>query len=221
MRRFAAAGIAALIVAVGGAVALAATTRSGARAAPEALKPGGVRLTTSFGWGGLSRAHEPIVTGFDLWFPTGSQYNGGRYPSCSQSRLDRKGPAGCPSGAIMGSGSGTAYADNTITRPKITVVNGGASEVFFYVVMNNPARVREAVVGHIKRVSGRFTYHLVVKIPQNLQVVAGVPIKLTSLHISAGRGKWLAITSAPAGIRVGTTYSTGFKTSYLVWVQNS
>lgn len=226
MRKLAAAAIAVLMIAAGGAVALAAT-RPGARPASPGLKPGsrkhpqGVRLSTTFGWSGLSRSREPIVTGFDLWFPRRSQYNGARYPSCSESRLDRDGPQRCPSGSIMGAGSGIAYAAQAITRPSITVVNGGANEVFFFVVMNNPARVREAVVGHLKHLSGKFAYHLSVKIPKNLQVVAGTPIKLTSLHITAGKAKWLAITGAPAGVEVDTTYSTGFKTSYLVWVQDS
>jgi hypothetical protein len=223
MRKLAAAVVAALLVAAGGAVALAAVNRP---AAPT-LKPGskkhpqGVKLSTTFGWGGVSRAREPIVTGFDLWFPKGSQYNGARYPRCSLKRLDKRTPSGCPKGSIMGSGSGVAYAAQTITRPKITVVNGGAHEVFFFVRMNNPARVREAVVGHITRLRGRFTYHLSTKIPKNLQVVAGVPIKLTSLRITAGKGKWLAITAVPAGIKVDTRYQTGFHTSYLLWVQDS
>jgi hypothetical protein len=218
MRKVAAAGVATIVLAVGTAVALASSTNSRATAR---LKPGGVTLSTTFGWGGLPRSLAPIVTGFGLWFPRGSQYNGGRYPSCSVSKIDAGGPAACPKGSIMGSGSGVAYASNTITRPKITVVNGGAKQVLFYVVLNNPARVRKAVVGHITRVSGKFVYHLSAVIPKELRVVAGVPIKLTSLKITAGKGKWLAITSAPAGIEVDTSYSTGFKTSALVWVQNS
>jgi hypothetical protein len=218
MRKVAAPGVAVMALAVGTAVALASSTTS---RAPAPLKPGGVKLTTTFGWRGLSRARAPIITGFGMWFPIGSRYNGSRYPSCSVNKIDAGGPAACPKGSVMGSGSGVAYASNTITRPKITVVNGGAKEVLFYVVMNNPARVRKAVVGHISRVSGKFAYHLSAVIPKELRVVAGVPIKLTSLKIAAGKGKWLAITQAPAGIEVDTSYSTGFKTTSLVWVQNS
>lgn len=220
-RRLAVVGSIGLLIAAGGGVALATGTRLGGNGRPKSLKPGGVRLSTTFGWGGLSRARQPIVTGFDLWFPKGSQYNGGRFPKCSQATLDRSGPSACPSGSVVGSGSGIAYASSTITRPKVTVVNGGGKDVFFYIVMNNPARVRQAVDGHLTRVSGKFAYHLSVKIPQDLQVVAGVPIKLTSLRITAGKGKWLAITQAPAGVQVATSYSTGFQTSYIVWVQNS
>jgi hypothetical protein len=218
-RKLAVLGSIGLLIAAGGGVALATGTRLGDHGRPTSLKPGGVRLSTTFGWGGLSRSRQPIVTGFGLWFPKGSQYNGSRYPKCSEATLDRGGPGACPSGSVMGSGSGIAYAASAITRPKITIVNGGSEDV--YVVMNNPARVREAVDGHITRASGKFAYHLDVKIPKNLQIVAGTPIKLTSLRITAGKGKWLAITQAPAGIQVATSYSTGFQTSYLVWVHNS
>lgn len=218
MRKVAAAGVAVIMLAAGTAVALASSATSGA---PAPLKPGGVKLSTTFGWGGLSRARAPVITGFGLWFPAGSKYNGARYPSCSAKKIDAGGPAACPNGSIMGSGSGVAYAGSAITRPKITVVNGGAKEVLFYVVLDNPAYVRKAVVGHITRVSGKFAYHLSAVIPKDLRVVAGVPVKLTSLKINAGKGKWLAITSAPAGLEVDTSYSTGFKTSALIWVQNS
>ena len=80
----------------------------------------------------------------------------------------------------MGSGTGNAYADTMITHPKITVVNGGGSRVFFFTVLNNPARVQSPVVGKISKTSGKYAYKLHVVVPQVLQVVAGVPIELTS-----------------------------------------
>ena len=194
----------------------AASLNSGSRAHPR-----GVRLTTSFGWQGYGPADRPTVTRIDLWFPRGSVYNGARYPVCALRKLNALGPAGCPRGSIMGSGTGTAYADTTITRPSITVVNGGADAVYLYTVLNNPARVQEAVVGHITRPAGRFAYHLSATIPQNLLLVAGVPIKLSSITVTAGRGSWLALNSPPAGVEAVTTYDTGATTSYTLWVQNT
>ncbi len=217
MRKLAAGVIIGVLFGTGATVALASSGTHGS----GRLKPGGVKIQTSFGWGGLSRAREPVITRFDLWFPKGSVYNGGRYPKCSPQTANRGGPAACPKGSIVGKGSGIAYAAQTLTRPQITVINGGAHEILFFVVMNNPARVRDAVVGHLTKLSGKFVYHLSVVIPKLLRVVAGVPIKLTSMRIEAGRGKWLAITSAPAGIEIGTSYSTGFKTTAMVWVKNS
>lgn len=193
----------------------AAALTAGSRKHPQ-----GLRLTTTFGWQGLPASQEPIVTGFDLWFPKGSVYNGAHYPRCSVVILDRAGPTGCPKDSIMGRGTGTAYADTTITRPAITVVNGGANVVYFYTVLNNPARVQEPIAGRITRLRGDFTYHLHATIPENLRIVAGVPIELTSLTITAGRGSWLATTNSPAGIKVVTSYDTGAITSVLVWVQD-
>lgn len=183
--------------------------------------PQGIKLGMTFGWQGLSEADQPTVVKLDIWFPKGSVYNGARYPICSSQTLNLRGPAGCPKDSIMGSGTGTAYADTTITRPTITVVNGGPNIVYFYTVLNNPARVQEPVVGHIIRLHGQFTYHLTATIPENLRVVAGVPIKLTNLDVTAGRGTWLATTNAPAGIKIQTTFDNGESTAYQVWVQDS
>lgn len=102
----------------------------------------------------------------------------------------------------MGHGTGTAYADTTVTHPTITVVNGGASKLYFYTVLNNPARVQEPVVGHITRMSGKYAYALSVTIPNNLRIVAGVPIELTYLKVvagGAGHGTWLATTGCSHG----------------------
>ena len=120
----------------------------------------------------------------------------------------------------MGSGTATAFADTVPTRPTITVVNGGARTVYFYTVLNNPAHVQVPVVGHITRAGGDFTYRLSATIPPNLQVVAGVPIKYSSLNITAGRGTWLSLTSPPAGLKVLTKFSDGTTISAMVWVQN-
>ena len=90
-----------------------------------------------------------------------------------------------------------------------------------HTVLNNPARVQQPVIGHITRLSGQFTYHLSATIPEDLRIVAGVPIKLTWLSVTARRGDWLATTNAPGGIKVQTTYDSGATTSSMVWVQDT
>ncbi len=228
MRRLAFAALAgALIGASGvGALASAAPTptahpASGQLTAGSPRHPQGLRLQMQFGWQGYDPADQPMVTRIDAWFPRGSVYNGARYPKCSLHTLDADGPGSCPKGSIMGVGTGSADADTTITRPQITVVNGGPDVVYFYTVLNNPARVQQPVIGHITRLSGQFTYHLSATIPEDLRIVAGVPIKLTWLSVTAGRGSWLATTNAPAGIKVQTTYDSGATTSNTVWVQDT
>jgi len=178
--------------------------------------PNGVRLTTTFGWNQLGED----VTSFELWFPQGSVYNGAKFPTCSVQKLDAYGPSSCPKDSIMGSGTGTAFADTTVTRPSITVVNGGANTVYFYTILNNPARVQEPIIGHLQRLHGRYAYKLTSAIPKNLQIVAGVPINLTSLTITVGRGDWIALSGAPAGVKVQTGYANGATSAYSLWVQN-
>jgi hypothetical protein len=159
--------------------------------------PQGVHLSVRIAIKIPNSYEPPLLNEIDLWFPRQGVFNGDQYPVCSVSTLDRDGPAGCPKGSIMGSGGGVARADTTLSRPKITVVNGGQHEVFFYTVLNNPARVQEPVPGIVTKLSGAWGYKLHVVIPRNLQIVAGVPLVLQSLTFSAGRGDWLATTSCP------------------------
>jgi hypothetical protein len=175
-------------------------------------KPKGVTLKTQIKWDQLGSADQPIVTTFDILFPKGSLYNGGNVPSCSQKTLNNAGPTACNKKSIVGSGTGNAYADTVVTHPKITVVNGGKSKVYFYTVLNNPAVVHAPVVGTISKMSGKWAYKLHVVVPKLLQVVAGVPIELTFLNVTAGKGNWLETTSCSGGkwpYSVTTKYNTG------------
>jgi hypothetical protein len=229
MRKLIGAVAGGLILAVGATTALAqeswpsftVTPTITPKTAGTRAHPQGVHLKTVIHWQLLGSANQPIVTGFHLLFPKGSLYNGAKYKTCSLGRLNSAGPAGCSRAAIMGSGTGDAYADQTVTHPQITVVNGGASTVYFYTVLNNPARVQQPVIGHISRASGKWAYSLTVKVPQDLQVVADVPIELTYLSVNAGKGSWLATTACPGGhwpFQVTTSYvdpnsgATGSKT---------
>ena len=115
--------------------------------------PQGVKLKATINWAALGSANQPIVTKFLLLFPKGARYNGGHTKTCPLKPLRNLGPSVCPKASIMGTGSGTAYADTTKTHPKITVVNGGQNTIYFYTVLNNPARVQEPVIGHVKKMS--------------------------------------------------------------------
>jgi hypothetical protein len=214
VRKLAIAGVLSALLGVGTATAASLSPGSPAR-------PQGVRLDVSLAWQGRTPANQPQVTKLDFWFPQGTQYNGARYPKCSEHVLSSVGPKGCPKGSIMGSGRGTAFADTVVTHPAITVVNGGAGAVYFFTTLNNPARVQTPVVGRITRLhGGPFAYHLSATIPLALQFVAGISVKLTALHISAGKGTWLATTAAPSGVKVMTTFGDGATDTDEVLVQN-
>jgi hypothetical protein len=225
VRKPALAGIAGMLIG-GAVVAAVASSAATVSAVPARLTlgspthPQGVKLTTALSWEGLAPGNAPTINKIDLWFPTGTRYNGASYPSCSYARLNAAGPSACPKNSVMGSGVATAFADTVVTRPRITVVNGGSDRVYFYTVLNNPARVQVPVIGQITRLPGRFAYHLSATIPPRLLVVAGVPIRFTALQVSAGRGTWLAITAPPSGIKIVTSFSDGTKITGMVGVQD-
>jgi hypothetical protein len=208
MRKLLVASVTGLIALAGGGIALAASTWPSVTVTPTVTPskagtpahPQGVTLKTVFHWQDLGFASQPIVTKFVLKYPKGSLYQGGKYPACSLKTISKpSGPRGCPAASIMGSGSGTAYADTTHTYPKITVVNGGQKTIYFYTVLNNPARVAEPVIGHIVKTSGPYAYTLTTTVPNNLRIVAGTPIALTFLQVTAGKGAWLATTGCFGG----------------------
>lgn len=163
--------------------------------------PQGIHLEVRMTFGIPVGYNPPLVSRIQVWFPRGGLYEGGRYPTCARRVLDAVGPTACPAGSIMGHGGGLAMADRTPTHPRITIVNGGARRVWFYTVLENPARVQEPLPGTVTALHGRWAYELSVPIPRNLQVVAGIPVVLHSLQLSAGRGSWLATTGCPGDRR--------------------
>jgi hypothetical protein len=90
----------------------------------------------------------------------------------------------------VGSAKGVAFADTVDAKPTITFVNGGATKLFAYTVLYNPALVKEPVILKIKKLSGsKWGYSTTFKVPETLQIVAGVPITLRSLNFKVGGTK--------------------------------
>lgn len=150
-------------------------------------KPRNVNLKVKTHWETTPGVERPIITGAKARFPKGAVWNGSKFPKCSQNTLARKGVGGCPKGAVIGKGGGVAFADTVFTRPKITIVNGGGKRVYLYTVLNNPARVQAPVPGVIRKTRGKFSYELTLTVPRVLQVVAGVPIQLRDITLTAGK----------------------------------
>jgi hypothetical protein len=182
--------------------------------AGTARKPQGVKLTGQIRWSSQEGVEPPIITAFDIFLAKGGLYNGGKYAKCSAAVANRNGPQACPRKSIMGSARGVALADTEITRPKVTMINGGARNICFYTVLTNPARVETCVPGKVTKLSGnpKWGYRLQIRVPEVLQVVAGVPIALRSINFTAG-GKsyakdWIATTSCPRNRRWGFQVET-------------
>jgi hypothetical protein len=139
-----------------------------------------------------------VARSFDVWLPKGWVYNGAKHPACTLATLDAGGPAACPPESIMGAPAGHADVDDLNPPPRVTVVNGGPTKMYFYVVFQNPARVQAAIPGTITKLSSsRWSYRLHADNPGSLQIVAGIPITPNSFRATFGRRDWIATTSCP------------------------
>jgi hypothetical protein len=178
--------------------------------------PQGVKLSGNIRWESEEGIEPPIVTAFDILLPKQGKWRGANYAKCAQSLVNRRGPGACPKESIVGSATGEAWADDVITRPKVTFVNGGAKSICFYTVLTNPARVQTCVPGRISKLNHpKWGYRLKITVPQVLQVVAGVPIALRSIKFSGGGTRQAKDLIVTTGCPKGNKWPYEFTTSYL------
>jgi hypothetical protein len=146
---------------------------------------------------------RPIVTGLDLLVGRGLVWNADDYPTCSKRVLDRRGPKGCPKQSIMGQARGTAFADTVKTHPDVVLINGGSKRTLAYTTLYHPALVKETIVVKSTKLTGRWWHRESLTVPENLRIVAGVPIQMAAIDMAVG-GKpyakdYVASTSCPKG----------------------
>lgn len=145
----------------------------------------------------------PIVTGVDVLIGKGLTWNADDYVKCAKPVLDRKGPKGCPRKSIMGSAKATARADTVLTTADVVLINAGWKRTFAYTTLYNPAFVQETIVVKRTKMSGKWAHRESFQVPENLQIVAGVPIQVTAAKLRVG-GKsyardYIVSTSCPKG----------------------
>jgi hypothetical protein len=171
--------------------------RSGTRRRPQpVMLHMSARVVTEPGY------ERPIFQGGYALFPRAGNYNGGEFPRCSKRTLDRHGTDRCPRRSRIGSGTGVAYADTVVTKPRIEIFNGGSKLALAYVTLYRPALVREAVPVQIRTLRrGKWKYKVSFSVPPVLQVVAGIPIGAESLKVKVGRENLIESTSCPRNRR--------------------
>jgi hypothetical protein len=205
-------------VAVGAAIvvpALAAQSLPGTRIESHAVAtpsragtpqhPVGLSVTASARLITAPDVEAPVVTGIDILIGKGLSWNNGGFVTCAKARLDRSGPKGCPPRSLMGSAYATGRADTVPARLDLTFFNGGPDLVYVYAVLSNPARVRETLTLHTRRLTapGPWGESETIDVPRSLQVVAGVPLTMDQLKLTVGgksyAKKFIYSTSCPQG----------------------
>ncbi len=151
--------------------------------------PQGVTIKGSLAFKTITQGVEPpIITGGTVYLPKYGKYNGGKYATCSKRTMKRDDSVkNCPKKSIMGKGSGSALADTVDARPTVVFVNGGASTLWAFTTLYNPALVQEPIAVKIKKLRHpKWGYKASFQVPKVLQVVAGVPVTLTSFKYAVG-----------------------------------
>jgi hypothetical protein len=77
-----------------------------------------------------AKEQPPINNRVQISFPKGGKWNGAKFPKCSASILNSRGPSGCPGKSRLGTGTGVGHAKPVVTDPvqgKLTIFNGGNS----------------------------------------------------------------------------------------------
>lgn len=147
----------------------------------------------------------PIVDRVEILVGKGLIWNDDKYTKCSEQVLRRHGPGGCPRTSLMGSATATGMADTTAARVDLLIFNGGERRKYVYATLDHPARVREVLTVESSKLqgSGTWAHRETINVPPSLQIVAGIPLRLTKVRMQIG-GKsyakdFVASTSCPQG----------------------
>jgi len=130
----------------------------------KAGKPTG--LNTSIVSSDPAAEQPPIMDRITIKLNAGGKYNGSKFPKCSLSSLESKGPKGCPSKSKIGSGTGVGYAKPVVTDPvsaQLTIFNGGNTILVYVFPDLGPTFVTVGKIIHKK--VGIFDYTLDFTIP--------------------------------------------------------
>jgi hypothetical protein len=140
----------------------------------------------------------PINNRVQISFAKGGKWNGPKFPKCSASALNSKGPKGCPSKSKLGTGTGIGYAKPVVTDPvqgKLTIFNGGSSILVYVFPDLGPTFVVTC------KISGGYNLDCAIPPIKTLPsapdaAVGSVKTKTTPKSVKKGRKK-LGIVVAP------------------------
>jgi len=124
------------------------------------------------------------VTQAVISFSHGATINSQLFPGCSARRLDLGGLKGCPPDTRIGTGSALGVGAGIDEPLNVTAFNGPRGRsVLFYLQGNSPIHIAQAIDAPLVPVRGRFyAYQLTLPVPEDLQVIAGVPIAVAEFQ---------------------------------------
>jgi hypothetical protein len=190
---------AAALAALGAVPAVAATTTGAnhgtvltASASPSKAgtkkKPKGVKIHTLFTVKPPASGQSGFATSRTVvHLPKGIVFNYAKFKACSVNTLNSSGPAACPAGSKVGSGTAQGVALGQTENLTVTAFNGGAKQLLLYVQGSAPLQINSTIVGTLKKDNGKYGYLLDVAIPANLQQpLSGVYATLTKFDTTIG-----------------------------------
>jgi len=164
--------------------------------AGTASKPKGQTLNYHVTIGTDDGTSPPTTATTTVSFGKGIRFNAGKFPTCTLSTLNSKGPSGCSKGSKVGTGSATALVGGSPGEPapstsetlKVTAFNGpGGKSYLLYLDGDSPATIKQAIEGKLGTATGDYGYKLDVTIPANLQQpVPGLFAPLVDFKVNTG-----------------------------------
>jgi hypothetical protein len=134
------------------------------------------------------KANEPAfaVARAQISFDKNLVFNAKKFPSCAQDKVEDPAGAKCPAGSKIGGGSAKALVGGPGGQNadlSVTAYNGPGGDTLYLLVKNQAFNVNKALVGTLRKGSGKYGKKLDVVIPGPLQQVAGLSITLTEFKV--------------------------------------
>jgi hypothetical protein len=140
-------------------------------------KPSGKKLNFHLTQTTDDGTSPPTFSTVVAYLGKGLRFNYTKFPKCSNSTLNSKGPSACPKGSKVGTGSALALVGGSPGEPaptttetlKVTAYNGGSGKYELWLDGDTPANIKQALEGTLSTATGDFAWKLTVPIPANLQ----------------------------------------------------
>jgi hypothetical protein len=185
-------------------------------------QPWAVDLTLGAHFGTDDGSIPPILNNMSFKFPH-AKVNGSAFPTCTLAKLKAKGPTGCPSGSMIGSGRAVVDAIGLKIGATVKAFNGPGTDSkrqeLVYAKADPGIDVTLYFAGVLKKISGQYGYQLDIPVPP-IETIPGAPnASVDSFNVAVGgrtkkHGKKVSYIDAPtvcpsAGLPFFGTFSFG------------